>query len=375
MTTSTKPPPLHPAGLHLDQLAGAWACEEARFRALAGAVRAFPASELAAAERPAKGKGAELPYARRGAIAVVDLVGPMTKYPAWFGALEDGTLGVRRAIRTAAADPEVDGILLRVDSPGGTVAGTDDLADDVFRAAKIKPLIAYIEDLGASAAYYVASQAGRVYANASALVGSIGTYLIVEDWSQAADAQGVKVHVLRAGDFKGAGTVGTEVTEAQLADFQRIVNEVNEQFLRAVVRGRPELGSTIRQVADGRVHSAPNALHLRLIDEIVSLDGAFSRLEKWVESGVAPAVAVDLHANCVPAPAVKTQTTPRERSVKAVSQTAIELWNQMLAELRARGLRRDQAVRELATKHPQLHRQYIEEYNRQARAGQRPGAK
>ena len=85
----------------------------------------------------------------------------------------------QRLVEQAAEDPVVAAILLRVDSPGGTVAGVSDLAEAVYAARKVKPVSAYISDLGASAAYYIASQAQRLYADSDALVGSIGVYSVV----------------------------------------------------------------------------------------------------------------------------------------------------------------------------------------------------
>src|SRR5581483_9650939 len=96
------------------------------------------------------------------------------------------TVMARRDIRQAVADQDVAGILLAIDSPGGTVAGTDDLAAEVRQARTSKPVWAAIDDLGASAAYWVASQTQRVTVNSpTALVGSIGTLQVIRDLSAA----------------------------------------------------------------------------------------------------------------------------------------------------------------------------------------------
>ncbi len=209
-------------------------------------------------------------------IAVIDVVGSLMKQES-SASSSTSTAMLRGTIRKASADPEVKGIMLRVDSPGGTVAGTQDLADDIAAAAARKPMAAYVEDLCASAAYWLASQCPTISAN-KGLVGSIGTYMTVYDTSGAAAMEGVKAYVVRAGKMKGAGTPGTEVTPEQLADWQRIVDALNNDFLAGVAQGRKMPLDKVAALADGRIHPAEQARQLGLIDYIDSFDGAMGRL-------------------------------------------------------------------------------------------------
>jgi signal peptide peptidase SppA len=177
------------------------------------------------------------------------------------------------------SNPEVAAIILHVDSPGGTASGTSDLANEIRDASRSKPVWAFIEDLSASAAYWVASAAQRVVANdVSALIGSIGTYQIIHDSSEMANQLGVKVHVIRAGDLKGVGTPGTEVTESHLQEFQRIVNSVNESFLSGVSQGRRMTIQRVMELADGRLFTANEALDHKLIDAVQTWDQTISEL-------------------------------------------------------------------------------------------------
>jgi signal peptide peptidase SppA len=218
-------------------------------------------------------------------VAVIDLVGTMTKFGSSFSRLRHGTVGVRRAVRQAAAARDVSAIILRIDSPGGTVSGTGALAADVAEANKEKPVVAFIEDLGASAAYYVASQARQIVAEKDALVGSIGVYMAINDFSKMFEEAAVKTHVIRAGQFKGAGTVGTEITDAHLADFQRVVDEINEQFAQAVQKGRNLTAKQVAQLNDGRVHGATQALALKLIDKVGTMDAVLAEFSSNSGSG------------------------------------------------------------------------------------------
>jgi signal peptide peptidase SppA len=211
--------------------------------------------------------------------AVLGLTGPMTKREQSWGE-GTSTVSLRRRLRQATSDPDVKSIALLIDSPGGQVSGAFDLAKDVARAREKKRTVAYIEDLGASAAYAVASQASAVYANENALVGSIGTYAVIEDLSRLAANLGVQVHVIRAGAFKGAGQPGTPVSESQLAEWQREVESVNEVFLNTVARGRGLDLEQVRTLADGRIHVAGDAEALGLIDGIQSFDQVLADLEQ-----------------------------------------------------------------------------------------------
>lgn len=219
---------------------------------------------------------AEERYPVVNGVAIVDVQGVLAKSRAWWA--DTSMSDAQRLVEQAAEDPVVAAILLRVDSPGGTVAGVSDLAEAVYAARKVKPVSAYISDLGASAAYYIASQAQRLYADSDALVGSIGVYSVVTDWSKFFAEQGIKVHVVKAGALKGAGTLGTEITDEHLADWQREVEQLNETFVEAVARGRGWSREKVSEVNDGRVHVGRYAVRAGLVDEIASFGTVVQRL-------------------------------------------------------------------------------------------------
>lgn len=217
-------------------------------------------------------------------VAIVSIVGPMTKSPTSFdpGA---STVLARRQIRAAAADDAVRAILLRIDSPGGSVSGTDDLAQDVAAARGKKPCYAYIEDMGCSAAYWVASQCNKVFASKTALVGSIGTYMALTDYSRMAENAGIRVHVISTGKLKGAGVPGAPITDEQLASFKQTVDDLNAHFLAAVAKGRRMARAKVEALADGGVHVGEKAVALGLVDEIASFDQVFNSLRGSKASG------------------------------------------------------------------------------------------
>lgn len=285
---------------HLTQYFGVWSMASEPFLA---AIERVNGMELLAhveqAEIAARSQGIAA-GPRKGyelignGIAVVEIIGAMTKYGSSLSEYA-GSVQLRRTLRAMMADDGVRAIVLKIDSPGGTVAGTGDLADEVWRINQIKPITAYIEDTGTSAAYEVASQAGRVVANRDALVGSIGTYGVLYDYSQMFKEAGVKAYVIRAGEFKGAGTVGTKITDEQLAEFARTIEQINKQFIGRVARGRGLPDEQVQTLADGRVHVGEYAIDLKLIDAVETFDAAVSQLEQTNQINRSPVRMAGAH--------------------------------------------------------------------------------
>lgn len=254
---------------------GPWAIEPSRFSALVALAKS---GQLHAAAPKGQAQERE-PFLRDASgIAIIPIDGVIMKQESKFGGTS--SLELRRSLRAAVADPEVKAILLSIDSPGGTVAGQSELADAVRSANVRKPVHAQINDLGASAAYWTASQARSVSANETALVGSIGTVAIIEDTSKAYEMDGIKVHVLSTGPYKGAFADGAPVTDEQLADMQAIVDNTNEFFLGAVAAGRGLSRTDTEAVADGRLWLAGQAMALGLVDNVRSMDDTLEAIRQ-----------------------------------------------------------------------------------------------
>lgn len=221
-------------------------------------------------------------YDVEGRVGIVPLVGPMTKGVSKFGGTS--TVETRRALRHAVRNPEVDAIVLAIDSPGGHVAGVQDLADDVAYLGRQKPITAHIDDLGASAAYWVGSQASRITANSTAEIGSIGTMAVLRDESKRLERLGIAVHVLSTGPYKGVGVEGAPLSSEALAYLQQRVHAINEHFLTAVGRGRRFTKAQLDLVSDGRVHGATTAQHLGLINHVQSLEQTIDEVARGVQA-------------------------------------------------------------------------------------------
>ncbi len=239
-------------------------------------VHATDLSELAAA-RAAEPLQERPLYSVRDGVATVNVSGPLTKYETSFSSMLGGTstLRVREALRAANSDPEVRAVLLHIESPGGTVGGTAELYDSISNSRK--PVHSHIEDLGASAALWIASASKSVTANRSAAVGSIGTYTAIQDTSGAYAKEGVKVHVISSGGVKGGGVDGAPISDAYLEEAQKRIDAITDLFVEAVAKGRSHAGLTktkVKALADGRIHLASAAKDLGLIDKVASLEEA-----------------------------------------------------------------------------------------------------
>lgn len=221
-------------------------------------------------------------YDLQGGIAVISLSGVMTKNPTSMGTAS--TVALRRAMRGALRDESVSAILLVVDSPGGSVSGVNDLASDVSAIKNKKPVYVYVEDTCCSAAYWVASQATEIYSNPTGVVGSIGVYTVIYDASEYYEGKGIKTHVLSTGAFKGAGAEGSEITDEQLAQWQKEVDAFHQHFLSAVSSGRDMTSDEVGPLADGRVFMAREAKANGLVDHVLTIDEAYALIRGQIAS-------------------------------------------------------------------------------------------
>lgn len=221
------------------------------------------------------------------------------------GVIETDEYGfLREAIDCIADDERVRGVVLRINSPGGTIAGSDyyyTLLKDL-KAELDVPIIASMGDVAASGGYYIATAADQIFAERSTLTGSIGVIVSMYDASELCEKVGVASTPVVSGPMKGMGDFMKKPTPEETAVWQALVDESYEQFLDVVRAGRPwyrgengentenkengessetaetavaeERDAELRRVADGRIYTAKQAKDLRLIDEIGFLDDA-----------------------------------------------------------------------------------------------------
>lgn len=193
----------------------------------------------------------------------------------WYGFV--GYEQVMADLATALQDPKVLGIVLNVDSPGGQASGALELATAIAQATMEKPVVAFTPGLMCSAAYYISRGAGAVLAAPSAIVGSVGTYMTIYDFSGWLNAQGIDVEVIRSGAHKGAGEMGTSLTDEQKQSLQAIVDVLGGQFRAFVNAHAPGIPPEALQgqafVAEGAA-GEPGAVDLEIVDGTSTLEEA-----------------------------------------------------------------------------------------------------
>lgn len=217
------------------------------------------------------------PYAIIDGVAFIELSGPLLQRPP---SMSDGTSTIfaRRQVRMAMVDEQVSEIVLLIDSPGGQSSGLGCLADDIRMAAQQKTTVAYLSAMCASAAYWVASQCSAIVASPYALVGSIGAYTLLVDDVEAWAQGGYELTLVSSGGIKGKWAAGQPVDEELVADAQREVDAVFDDFVAAVAQGRGMSLAQVRAVGTGHCWRASEARSLGLVDELGSEDDVLSGL-------------------------------------------------------------------------------------------------
>jgi len=165
-------------------------------------------------------------------------------------------------------DDGIRAVVVRVDSPGGAVAPSQEIHAEVKRLADAKHVVVSMGAVAASGGYYLAAAADRIFANPGTLTGSIGVISQVPNVAQITDRIGFRMNVVKSGEAKDVGNPFRDFTDADRAIFQAMVDKVYEQFLRAVVEGRDLPEEKVRAIADGRILTGEEALEHGLVDEL-----------------------------------------------------------------------------------------------------------
>jgi signal peptide peptidase SppA len=219
-------------------------------------------------------------------IGVVSIEGPILRKPDVFARVFMGATSsedIGDALRQAGERPDIKAVFLDIDSPGGTVAGTPELAAAVAALDKKKPVYAFSSGLMCSAAYWVASQARAIYATPSAQVGSIGVVQAVVDHSAAIEKAGIKVEVFSVGRYKAMGAPGTPLTDEQRELISSNLAEIAGEFHAAVLaRGR----AIPAEAMEGQTFSGRQAQRHNLAGMVADRAEAMRRLRAYHSASV-----------------------------------------------------------------------------------------
>lgn len=171
----------------------------------------------------------------------------------------------------------IKGIILEIDSPGGTPVASDEIASAVKKAEK--PVVAVIRETGASGAYWIASAADKIYANRMSMTGSIGVRASRLEFAGFIQDHNITYRRLVAGKYKDAGNMWKEMTEEEQALYQKMLDDLHEEFIQTVSKNRKMPEEQVRELATGFVFLGREAKELGLIDELGAKDDAVKYLE------------------------------------------------------------------------------------------------
>jgi len=220
-----------------------------------------------------------------GKVLLMDLSGLISSHTQG-GVLDEGSNMVARIkeeLTLAAEDKKVKGIVLRINSPGGTVTASDILYHEVkaFKEKRKIPVIASIMDVGASGGYYVAAAADKILVHPSSVTGSVGVIMLTVNAQGLLEKIGVQTTAVTSGPRKDMGSPFRAMTAEERAIFQGVIDSFYERFLTVVREGRSNLtAEQIRNLADGRIYSGEQAKALGLVDGIGYLDDAVELAKK-----------------------------------------------------------------------------------------------
>jgi signal peptide peptidase SppA len=217
-------------------------------------------------------------------VAVISITGILSKRMDIFTQISGGASTQRLQAELAAAldDSSVTSILLLIDSPGGEVDGTQALANDIFAARDRKPIVALIDGMGGSAAYWIASAASQVFISGDTdVVGSIGVVTTHTDVSKAQEMRGVKTTVITAGKFKAIANNTSPLSQEGRQTIQDIVDHIYSVFVTDVARNRG-VGTdlVLSDMADGRLFLGEQAIKAGLVDGQSTMSGVIAQLNK-----------------------------------------------------------------------------------------------
>jgi len=207
-------------------------------------------------------------------VAIVEIYGPI-KMSARISPGSANPDRITRKLRSLADRKDIKAVVLRINSPGGTVAAVQEIYDEVMnlRNKGIK-VVASMGDVAASGGYYVASAADKIVANPGTLTGSIGVIMEYAHGQELFKKIGLKIETIKSGKYKDTGSFSRETTPEERQILQSLINDAYSQFVGAIEKGRNIPREKILTFADGRIFTGAQAKELGVIDQLGNRDDA-----------------------------------------------------------------------------------------------------
>jgi signal peptide peptidase SppA len=260
-----------------------WAITRPALQTIASVLSRRIAGHEASAEdlQAAAASRKNLPQPTNGAVAVIPVYGMLVPRASMFSDISGATSyeALTQQLREALANESITNIVLDVDSPGGNAAGATEFAQELMKARKKKPITAVANFTMCSAAYWLGACATEVVASPSARVGSVGVFTIHDDLSKALEIEGIKRTYISAGEFKTEGNPTEPLSPDALAQFKKMVDDVEATFHADLAKGRSVPIDTVRsKFGKGRTMNAEDAVAAGMVDRIATMDETLRRL-------------------------------------------------------------------------------------------------
>lgn len=214
-------------------------------------------------------------------IAVVNILGPIRASMKSSDPFSRDSEKIVKRLKKLNENASVKAVVLRINSPGGTVAAVQEIYSELLKMKKNgKFIVASFSDIAASGGYYIACAADEIVAQPGTLTGSIGVILEIGNFSELMKKIGVKIETVKSGIHKDIGNFAREMTIGERKILQDLINDAYEQFLSAVVTGRKLDEAKARTLADGRIFTGTQAKSEGLVDTLGGLDEAIEEAKK-----------------------------------------------------------------------------------------------
>lgn len=180
-----------------------------------------------------------------------------------------GSMTVMDHLRKAASDPTVGAVVLRFNTPGGSVPASQEIATEIIRLKETgKPIVASMADVSASAGYYLAALADVIVANPGTITGSLGVYMQVANFEELYEKLGIEYNYIKSGEYKDMGATNRPLRSEEKEILQAMVDDIYQQFIETVAEGRNMPAERVKELADGRIYTGNQAKELGLVDEL-----------------------------------------------------------------------------------------------------------
>ncbi|MGM0441778.1 MAG: signal peptide peptidase SppA [Elusimicrobiota bacterium] len=237
-------------------------------------------------QEPKKFTLEEKSHFKGDAIGIVEIYGPITadSNSSGLSGIPSGLNRILKNLKNYRENGKVKGVLIRLNSPGGTVGAVQEITREIKRIReKGKPVVITIKDMGASGGYYIAAACDKIVVNPGTLVGSIGVIFMSSDMSGLLDKAGINFQTVKSGPYKDVSSFHRPFEDEERKFLERVIDDTYSQFVKVVSEGRDMNQEKVKELAKGQIYSGTYAKKVNLVDQLGDEVTARETLKKLAE--------------------------------------------------------------------------------------------